>query len=85
VREIASAAPARGVNVWCQAGVVFSDGLTRYAYCLPDSKEEVCEYGGEGNPARVATCAGACADSDLHWFETVDEYSAFDPASLCAP
>jgi hypothetical protein len=74
-----------GWNVWCEGGFVYSDGLTRYAYCLPDSNDEVCETGGEGHARRVATCAGGCADTDVHWHETSEEHDAFDLASLCAP
>lgn len=31
------------------------------------------------------TCAGGCADTEVHWFETLEEYNAFDASSLCAP
>jgi hypothetical protein len=74
-----------GWNVFCYGGAVFSDDLTRYAFCLPGTTDEVCEIGGAGNAARVAECAAGCADTTNHWFETVDEYNAFDPSSLCSP
>jgi len=74
-----------GWNVQCFEGSVYSDDLTRYTYCLPGETTPVCETGGEGNLTRVATCMAGCADTTLHWFETVEEYNAFDPATLCAP
>jgi hypothetical protein len=74
-----------GWGVWCSGGVVYGDDLTRYVMCAQGTTDEVCEYGGEGNAAPVATCPGACGDTGMHWFETNDEYQAFDPASLCAP
>lgn len=74
-----------GWNVWCSGDRVFSDDLTLYALCLPGTTDEVCQYGGYGNFERIATCPGACGDFDVHWFETVDEYNAFDPTTLCAP
>jgi hypothetical protein len=62
-----------------------SDDLTRYAICPAGQSAPVCEVGGAGGLVRVATCAAGCADTSVHWFATIDEYNAFDPASLCNP
>ena len=35
------------------------------------------------NPGSCSS--GACADTDVHWFATFDEYATFDPVTLCAP
>jgi len=76
---------ADGWTVQCTDGVVYGDDLTRYAFCPSGSTVPSCEVGGEGARAQVATCGGACADTTVHAFDTIEEYDAFDPQSLCAP
>lgn len=73
-----------GWNVQCRDGVVHADDLSRHLYCGDGEGTPACWLGGAGDASLVAVCAGACLDEDVRWFETFEEYAAFDPASLCA-
>jgi hypothetical protein len=70
-----------GFTVDCEYGNVQVFDLTQTMYCDPPKTEVVCESELKG-PQIIYTCSAMCSD-EVKYFDTFDEYSAFDPASLC--
>jgi hypothetical protein len=70
-----------GFMVDCEYGHVQVYDLTQAMYCLPPKTEVLCESELKG-PQIVYTCSDMCSD-EVKYFDTHDEYSHFDPASLC--
>jgi hypothetical protein len=72
-----------GWEAVCNAGVVTMRSFNTTLYCAPPDPEILCEV-GDPQPQPVHTCAGACVmDGDDVYLETIAEYHAFDPATLC--
>ena len=71
-----------GFNVRCEAGNVFSHDLTQTVYCVPGTDEELCHLGPTAEVI-VDTCTNGCADVEVHFFDTVTEWEAFDSQTLC--
>jgi len=73
-----------GWNAWCQDSVVVLDDLTTSYFCEVGSDTPVCQTGGNGDAIIVGTCLAGCRDDDVHYYETPEEYSDFEPRDLCA-
>lgn len=71
-----------GWNARCANGAVEVQDLTQTLYCAPGKTDVLCE-----SPVHdwqvVLTCSNGCATDQPSYFETVDEYQRFAPASLC--
>jgi hypothetical protein len=71
-----------GWNARCASGAVEVQDLTQTLYCAPGTTEVLCE-----SPIHdwqvVLTCSNGCATDQPSYFETVDEYQRFAPATLC--
>jgi hypothetical protein len=77
-----------GWDLSCDGGVIFEQSHNGGLYCAPDSFEVVCES-TDPTPRAVHSCASVACNADpmmrRKYLETYDEYTAFDPAMLCAP
>ncbi len=72
-----------GWDAFCEAGVVSVRSYNTTLYCRPEHSSEILCESEPPADMTVHTCASACATSDRVYLETVAEYDAFDPMTMC--
>jgi hypothetical protein len=73
-----------GWEVYCDGGIIYERSFNGALYCAPSSTEVACE-GVDSTPRTKSQCTSGCKNGERKYLETIDEYNAFDAATLCLP